>query len=72
MILRNATPRLMEAFNKATETKESQEVKFIYNELNNYDTIVAVFEWLYKQSIEFTTKYEEYRFVLIIHPKRTF
>lgn len=70
MILKNAQPRLNEAFDKANETKESQEVTFIYNEMLTHDTIFSVFEWLFRQGIDFTTRHDEYRFVLIIQPKK--
>lgn len=71
MILENATPRLIEAIEKANTSGESQEVKFIYQELLNYDKIYSVFEWIFKQSVDFTTRHDEYRFVIIIHPKKT-
>jgi hypothetical protein len=69
MILNNAKPRLNEAIENANKTKQPQEVTFIYNELLTYDTITLVFEWLFKQSIDFMTRHDEYRFVLIIQPK---
>ena len=69
MILDNAKPKLEEAIALTTLTGQSQEVKFIYNELVTYDTITSVFNWLFREGIDFTTKREEYRFVVIIHPK---
>ncbi len=69
MILENAKPRLLEAIEKANSTKEKHEVTFIYNELLSYDTIFSVFEWIFRQSIDFETRRDEYRFVIIIHPK---
>lgn len=69
MILDNAIPRLKEAIEKANKENENQEVKFIYNELHTYDTITAVFEWVFKQGVDFSTRHDEYRFVIIIHPK---
>lgn len=70
MILENATPRISDAMQLANSTKENQEVKFIYNELGNYDTIGAVFMWIFRQGHDFTTRHDEYRFVVIIHPKK--
>ncbi len=69
MILDNAKPRLIEAIEKAATTKEKQEVNFIYNELLNYDTISSVFDWLFRQSVDFETRRDEYRYVVIIKPK---
>jgi len=43
--------------------------KFIYNELLTHDTINSVFAWLFKEGVDFGTKREEYRFVIIIYPK---
>jgi hypothetical protein len=69
MILENAKPRLSEAIEKANSTKEKQEATFIYNELLTHDTITAVFDWLFRSSVEFGTRYDEYRFVVIVFPK---
>ncbi len=70
MILENAKPRLIEAIEKAKTTKKEQEVTFIYNELLNYDTISSVFDWLFRQSVDFETRHDEYRFVVIVKPKK--
>ena len=72
MILENAKPRLNEAIEKANSTKEQQEVTFIYNELLNYDTITSVFDWLFRSGIDFGTRRDEYRFVIIVYPERTY
>ncbi len=72
MRLNNAKPRLIEAFQKATTTRQPVEVTFIYNELLSYDKITSVFAWLFKESIEFQTRYKEFRFVIVIHPANTF
>jgi hypothetical protein len=69
MILENAKPRLNEAIDKANSTKEIQEVTFIYNELLTYDTITSVFDWIFRQNVDFGTRHDEYRFVILIHPK---
>jgi hypothetical protein len=69
MILENAKPRILEAMELANCTQEKQEVKFIYNELKTHDTIGAVFMWILQQFHDFTTRHDEYQFVVIIHPK---
>lgn len=69
MILENAKPRLKKAIEEANISKESQDVKFIYNETLDYDTIFSVFEWLFREGVDFGTRHEEYRFVIIIFPK---
>jgi len=69
MILENAKPKLDEAIEKANLLKENQEVKFIYNELLTGDTIHSVFDYLFRKSINFATKNEEYRFVIVIAPQ---
>ena len=69
MILENAKPRLKEAIEKANSTKQKQEVTFIYNELLTHDTISAVFDWLFRSCVDFGTRYDEYRFVIIVCPK---
>lgn len=70
MILENAKPRLDEAIEKANLTKENQEVTFIYNELLTHDTITAVFDWLFRKGIDFGTRHDEYRFIIIIFTKK--
>lgn len=69
MILENAKPRLVEAYDKAQKTGVPQEVKFIYNEILNYEEISPVFKWLFKEGMDFTTRRDEYRYVLIMNPK---
>lgn len=69
MILENAKPRLSKAIEKANSTKEKQEVTFIYNELLTHDTITAVFDWLFRSGVDFGTRHDEYRFVIIVCPK---
>ncbi len=69
MILKNAKPRLNEAIEKVISTKEKQEVTFIYNELLSHDTISSVFDWLFRENVDFQTRHDEYRFVIIVHPK---
>ncbi len=69
MILDNAIPRLLEAYEKANSEKETQEVKFIYNELQTNDTITSVFDYLYFKGIDFGTRHDEFRFVLLIFSK---
>jgi len=70
MILENAKPRLLEAMALANCTQTNQEVTFIYNELHTHDTIGAVFMWIVEHFHDFTTRHDEYRFVVIIHPKK--
>ena len=70
MILENALPRIKEAIEKADKTGEKPEVTFIYQELLNYDTVFSLFEWLFRNGTDFTTRHDEYRFVIIIHPKK--
>lgn len=69
MILENAKPRLNEAIVKANLSNKKQEVTFIYNEMLTSDTISSVFFWLFKESVAFETRHDDYRFVVIIHPK---
>ena len=69
MILDNAIPRLQEAIDLANSSKEKQEVSFIYNEMLTHDTISTVFMWLFRCSTDFETRHDEFRFVVIIHPK---
>ncbi len=69
MILENAKPRLLEAIAKSKELNTPQEVTFIYNEMLGYDTIFSVFEWLFRKSVDFQTRHDEFRFVIIIHPR---
>lgn len=66
MILANAIPKLEEAISKAVT--EPQEVPFIYNELLTLDTIILVFEWLFRKGIDFKTRHDEFRFVIEIQP----
>lgn len=68
MVLDNAKPRLLEAMANANSTKEKKEVTFIYHELYTHDTIGAVFMWILQEGHDFTTRSDEYRFVIIIHP----
>jgi hypothetical protein len=70
MILDNAKPRLLDAMQLANYTKENQEVRFIYNELGTHDTVGAVFMWILQQGHDFSTRSDEWRFVIIIHPKK--
>lgn len=72
MILDNAKPRLEGAIEKANSENIEQEVKFIYNEMLTHDTISSVFDWLFRKSIDFRTRHDEYRFVVIIYPKKEF
>ncbi len=67
MILENAKPRLLEAINDCKKTNTPKEVKFIYNELLTYDKIYSVFEYLFSLNIDFSTRNEEYRYVIIIN-----
>lgn len=70
MILNNAIPRLKEKIEEATKSDTTQDVSFIYNETLTSDTIGSVFYWLFQQGIEFKTRYDEYRFVIVIYPKQ--
>ena len=70
MILHNAIPRLTEAIKAAKTTEKTQEVNFIYNELLTCDTITSVFNWLFRNSIDFATRHDEFRFVVLIYPKK--
>lgn len=69
MILKNVQPRIELAMKKADESKEKVEIPLMYQELLTYDTIISVFEFIFKQSYDFTTRHDEFRFVIIIHPK---
>ena len=69
MILENAKPRLNEAIEKANSTKQEQETTFIYNEMLTNDTVMSVFEWLFRSSVDFRTRHDEYRFVIIVYPQ---
>jgi hypothetical protein len=69
MILENAKPRLNEAIEKANSTNQKQEVTYTYSELLTHDTISAVFDWLFREHVDFETRHDEYRFVVIICPK---
>ena len=70
MILENAIPRLEAAIKEADSTKEPTGVAFLYNEVLTHDTITSVFDWLFRKSTDFSTRHDEYRFVVIIHPKK--
>ena len=72
MILENAKPRLNDAIELANQSKKEQEVTFIYNELLTHDTVTAVFDWLFRQSVDFKTRHDEYRFVIIVYPKHNY
>jgi len=63
----NATPRIEEAIDLVKKTGISQEVNFLYNEMNNENSFNEVFEYLLKNTINFEIRHDEYRFVLIIH-----
>lgn len=69
MIFENAKPRLDDAIKLANSSKESQEVKFIYNELCDKEAMGPAFNYLFWEGVDYTTRHDEYRFVLIIHPK---
>lgn len=69
MILKNALPRIEEAIEKANTTKVEQEVTFMYHELMTYDTVISLFEWLFRKSIPFKSSYNEHRYVITILPK---
>lgn len=69
MIFENAKPRMERVIEKANNTKENQEVTFIYNELMTKDSANPIFEFLFSQGIDFATRHGEYRFVVIIFPK---
>lgn len=69
MNFENVKPRLEIAIEKANNTKENQEVLFIYNELLTKDSMNPIFEFLFSQGIDFATRHDEYRFVVIIFPK---
>jgi hypothetical protein len=68
MILQNAKQRLLEASEKANIEETTQEVTFIYNELLTHDGILSVFEWLFRNSIDFGTRHDEFRFVVLVFP----
>lgn len=69
--LENAQPRITEAIENAEKKKEIQEVKFIYNELNHCSSFNSVFEYLLKENVNFGIRHDEYRFVLLIFPKKS-
>jgi len=71
MILENAKPRLNEAIDKANSEKEKQEVTFLYAELLTNDTITSVFDWLFRESVDFKTRHDEARFVIVVYPYKT-
>ena len=70
MVLENAKPSLKVAITNANTINIEQEVKFIYNELLTLDTISSVFDWLFREKVEFRTRYDEMRFVIVIYAKR--
>lgn len=70
MIVENAISRLKEAIEESDKQKSLIEVKFIYNELNDSSRMGEVFEWLFKNSRPFSTRYDEYRFVIVINPNQ--
>ena len=70
MIFENLQPRIDDAIKEADLTKEPKEVKLIYNEIGYDWAMNPAFEYLFSKSIEFATRYDETRFVLIILPKK--
>lgn len=70
MIFENLKPRLDEAMAEADTVKKPQEVKLIYNELIGKDCMNPAFEYLFGNSRDFETRRDEYRFVLVILPKK--
>lgn len=71
MILINAIPRLEEAIKNSNSSDIPTGVSFLYNELLTHDTISSVFDWLFRKNVDFSTKHEEFRFIIIIHPDNT-
>ncbi len=70
MIIENAKHRINEAFGKADLSNTEQELIYIYNELLNYDTITSVFDYIFRKGYDFKTRHDEYRFVVIVYPKK--
>ena len=69
MILKNALPRIEEAIEEVNKTGVEKDVTFMYHELMTYDTVISLFEWLFKKSIPFKSSYTEHRYVITILPK---
>jgi len=70
MIFENLKPRLDEAILEADKTQEKCEVKLIYNELNGKSCMNPAFGYLYSKSRDFRIRHDEYRFVIVIYPKK--
>ena len=70
MILENSLPRIKDYIELANHKDEPQDVTFVYQEMNTHDTIHSVFKWLFNNNIEFSTRYDQMRFVVVVHPKR--
>ncbi len=62
-------PKLEEAINKANETQECQDVRFLHNELKTHDQIYFVFGWLFDKEVDFETKRTKDRFIISIKPQ---
>ncbi len=69
MIFENLQPRIDDAILSADKTGEPVEVKLIYNEIGYRHAMNDAFEYLFWKSRPFQTRYDEYRFVLIILPE---
>lgn len=68
MILENLKPRLLETLIKATETNTPVEMPLIYNELLTHDKIYSVFEFMFNVGMDFETRKDEFRYVIIVKP----
>jgi hypothetical protein len=70
MIWNNLKPRIEEAIVLADKDKVAQEVRLIYNELSSKNSMNECFEWLFSIGRSFATRFDEFRFVVIINPKK--
>ena len=68
MILENAIPRLEKAIELSISEKQPKEVAFLYHELRTIDTISSVFNWIYEKGVDFQTRRDDSRFVIIVNP----
>jgi hypothetical protein len=68
MILRYAIPKLEAKIKLANETNESQEERFLLNELSTHDKISSALDWLSEKGVNFETSEIKDRFIIKIHP----
>jgi len=70
MIFKNLQPRLDEAILEADKTQEECEIKLIYNELYDVTSLNPAYEYLFRNVRDFKIRHDEYRFVIVIYPKK--